>query len=81
MSHIIKQARQLLLDTIKGVGGPIGGVDARAVFTHVGKNCLKAGFYVGFHGYTRTRSFALTAAVTWPPWPITTRSPLIFITS
>ncbi len=81
MFDIIKQARQLLLDAVKRIGGPIGGVEVCPVFLNVGQERLEAGFCVGLHGYTRVRSFARTAAVTWPPWPITTRSPVIRITS
>lgn len=44
---IIKQARQLLLDAVKRVGGPIGGVDARTQPLNMGKDSLEAGSHIG----------------------------------
>jgi len=40
---IIKQARQLLLDAVKRIGGPIGGVEVCPVFFNVGQERLDAG--------------------------------------
>jgi len=77
---IIKQARNFLLDAIKGVRSPVRRVDARPQPLDMGEDSLKAGFCFGLHGYTSVKSFSRTAAVTALPSPMTARSPLSWIT-
>ena len=68
---IIKQARQLLLDAIKRVRSPIGGVEVCPVFFNVGKERLEAGSHIGAGPSIKTALFWH-----WLSSPSAQRSPL-----
>lgn len=78
LPHLLQQQFQFFFHTEQGIVIPVRGIQTLSTLPDPSQQLLQA-LFCG-HGYTRTRSFACTAAVTALPSPMTTRSPVIWIT-
>ena len=78
LPHLLQQQFQFFFHMVKRIRIPVRGIQILSTLPDPGQQLLQALFCS--HGYTGMRSFFFIAAVICPPWPMTTRSPVIWIT-